>query len=138
MCTGSITRVTAGLLQKLASKFQIQSRTPPVDMQWSGSDAVVLLWPSTVVVAAQSEFVSYPYPDDVRLVLTPEVDSLRILTSEGVEMVQIVPLPTQDIFAFGSTEPASLLFDSFEDFAHAEARADQNRRQIQEDDMSGF
>ena len=130
--------------QKQASNFSVKAKKQPLAMEWCGSDAVVLLFNNDqIIVASSNEFIPYPYnqgmdgsvPGGNRILLIPEIDSMRIITNRTCEILSIVPFSTQDIFSYGSQEPASLLYDSYEDFENGDARADSHRRQISPENM---
>jgi len=137
--------------QKQASNFSVKAKKQPLAMEWCGSDAVVLLFNNEqIIVASSNEFIPYPYSNSSgdqypysnssgdqqqRIILIPEIDSLRIVTNRTCECLSIVPFSTQDIFSYGSQEPASLLYDSYEDFEIGDARADSHRRQIATEHM---
>lgn len=114
--------------QKQASNFSVKAKKQPLAMEWCGSDAVVLLFNNDqIIVASSNEFIPYPYTNNGlqggnRILLIPEIDSIRIITNRTCEILSIVPFSTQDIFSYGSQEPASLLYDSYEDFEIGDAR----------------
>eukprot|EP01083_Nonionella_stella_P018552 51667_1 len=128
--------VSSRNFQKQMSNFSVKSSKQPLAMEWCGSDAVILVFNNDqIICAASNEFIPYPYSDVDGIILCPEVDSMRIITSRSCEVLSIVPFCTQDIFSYGSREPASLLYDSFEDFNASDARADAQRRKIAGDAM---
>lgn len=116
-----------------------QAKKQPLAMEWCGSDAVVMLFNNDqLIVAANNEFIMYPFPSQSlsnRIVLVPECDSLRVITARTCEILCAVPRSSEDIFSYGSQEAASLLYDSYEDFERGDARADSHRRQIPPEEM---
>lgn len=115
--------------------FQVKVKSFPIDLQWCDRTSTVLLFKNQIILVAENEFIPYPYSEGTDIILIPECDSLRILTTNSCEILQLVAWSTQEIFAFGSTEPASLLYDSYEDFANGDARADSHRRRIKVEEM---
>ncbi|KND02893.1 tethering complex subunit VPS16 [Spizellomyces punctatus DAOM BR117] len=115
--------------QKNLAEFSTNSSTPPVQMTWCGTDAVVLHWPDTVLMVGPfGDWIKYSYEGIVHLV--PEVDGVRIISDERCEFLQRVPTAIEDIFKIGSTAPGAILFDALEHFEKKSPRADENIRNI--------
>lgn len=76
-----------------------------------GSDSVVVAWDSLVlVVGPYNESISYTY--DASVFLVTEIDGVRIYSDRLHEFLHKVPDATEDIFKYGSTEPAARLYDA--------------------------
>lgn len=74
-------------------------------------EAVVISYPSllmVVTIAGDSNMYTY----DQAIFLIPEMDSVRILTSNCHETIQKVPKCVNHIFAINSQEPSSWLFEA--------------------------
>jgi vacuolar protein sorting-associated protein 16 len=87
-----------------------------IQLGWCGSDAVLLTFPTSVILLAPGgETVEYTYMSTPHLVT--ETDGARILTSMECDMVQRVPESSESVFRPGSTAPAAFLFDASESFS---------------------
>ena len=56
------------------------------------------------------------YSFDQPLYIKTEVDGARILTKDHCEFIERVPDSTEEIFKIGSTKPAALLYDAWQNF----------------------
>ncbi|KAJ3335380.1 hypothetical protein HDU93_005657, partial [Gonapodya sp. JEL0774] len=65
--------------------------------------------------------------------LVPEVDSVRIITSESCEILGKVPAATEAVFRIGATGPAATLYDALESFERKSPKADELVRSIRAD-----
>lgn len=84
-------------------------------------DSVLLYWDETLLMVGPSgDPVSYTYDDSI--VLIPECDGVRILSSTSMEFLQRVPDSTVSIFQIASTLPAALLYDALEHFDRRSAK----------------
>jgi hypothetical protein len=81
-----------------------------------------------LMVGPFGDWIKYAYEE--ALVLVPEVDGVRVVTSKTTEFLQMVPPSTLSIFQIGSTDPPAMLFDAFEQFERRSAKADENVREI--------
>lgn len=79
------------------------------------SDAVVIAYPSLLlVVSVAGDTNMYSY--DSSIFLVPEMDCVRIITSNYHEMIQKVPKSVNNIFAINSQEPSSWLFEAYKKY----------------------
>ena len=106
--------------------FESQSLVMPLDVAWCGEDAVVLVWRDSglVMVGPYGDWITLPYDERVHLV--SESDCCRIVTPYSCELLQRVPLCTENVRRIGSTEPAALLFDAAEAFEEGDPKSDDN------------
>ncbi|KAG8824734.1 hypothetical protein FRC17_009032 [Serendipita sp. 399] len=96
------------------------SSTPPNQIAWCGSDAVLIAYPTTVyLLGPGGETLFYPYGSTPVLVTEP--DGTRVLTAIECEFVQRVPESLESVLRPGSIAPAAFLFDASESFAKREA-----------------
>ncbi|KAF9430792.1 hypothetical protein BGZ94_003842 [Podila epigama] len=110
--------------QKNLSEFATKSQVPPQQLVWCGTDSVILYWDRIVLMVGPfGDWIKYSYDDAIFLI--PEVDGVRIISSEKCEFLQKVPAVTEDIFKIGSTAPGAMLYDALDHF-----EADENIRSI--------
>ncbi|KAG0268380.1 hypothetical protein DFQ27_006874 [Actinomortierella ambigua] len=111
------------------SEFSTKSRMPPQQLVWCGTDSVILYWDKIVLmVGPHGDWIKYTYDDAIYLI--PEIDGVRIISSEKCEFLQKVPSVTEDIFKIGSTAPAAMLYDALDHFERRSPKADENIRSI--------
>ena len=111
--------------QDRLSEYESKVKTPPRDLQWCGNNAVVLAWEDEVhLVGPNGAASKYFYDSFVHLL--PDVDGLRILTSDLCEFLQKVPDPSEEVFRLGSTSPASVLLDAIDQLEKKSPKADDN------------
>lgn len=102
--------------------LHLQMGEPPDSMTWCGEDAVLAHWAASgsLLLVGPGDSATFPsYEEDsagVPLVLTPEVDGARVVSRRASAFVQRVPDPVVATFGIGSTDPAALLYDAFEQF----------------------
>ncbi|CAG7849893.1 Vacuolar protein sorting-associated protein 16 homolog [Serendipita indica DSM 11827] len=100
----------------VSSLAATSSTSTPIQLAWCGSDAVLLSYPTTVVLLAPGgETLTYHYVSTPYMVTEP--DGVRVLNKEDCEFVQRVPDSLEKVFRPGSTAPAAFLFDASESFA---------------------
>lgn len=98
-------------------------------IQWCGNNTVALAWENEVVMVGPfGESLRYYYSSPVHLI--SEIDGVRIIGSQKMELIQKVAESTSTVFRPGSSEPAALLYDASENFAHRSAKADEGLRAI--------
>lgn len=68
------------------------------------------------------------YNSEDRVFLKQEIDSVRIISCETVELLLRVPESVVSIKSIGSTSPGALLFDAIEAYNRGDAKADDNIR----------
>ncbi|BGP40027.1 Vacuolar protein sorting-associated protein 16 [Rhodotorula kratochvilovae] len=102
----------------------------PDQVQWCGSNAVVLAWERTVVLVGPfGETLKWFYPSTVHLI--PEPDGARLLSSTSLSLLSLVPPSTQSIFLPGSTAPPALLYEAAREFYDRKSpRADEYVRAL--------
>ncbi|KAG0225975.1 hypothetical protein BGW42_003963 [Actinomortierella wolfii] len=121
--------VVATDFSKSLSEFSTKSKLPPQQLVWCGTDSVILYWDQIVLmVGPHGDWIKYTYDDAIYLI--PEIDGVRIISSEKCEFLQKVPSVTEDIFKIGSTAPAAMLYDALDHFEKKSPKADENIRSI--------
>ncbi|KAF9437396.1 hypothetical protein BGZ76_000869 [Entomortierella beljakovae] len=111
------------------SEFPTESMIPPQQLVWCGSDSVLLYWDKIVLMIGPFKaWAKYHYDDAIYLI--PEIDGIRVISSEKCEFLQIVPEETESIFKIGSTAPAAMLYDALDHFEKKSPKADENIRSI--------
>ncbi|KAG0200791.1 hypothetical protein BGX28_006226 [Mortierella sp. GBA30] len=121
--------VVSADFQKSLSEFATRSQIPPQQLVWCGTDSVVLYWDKIVLmVGPYGDWIKYTY--DEAIFLIPEIDGVRVISSEKCEFLQKVPDVTETIFKIGSTAPAAMLYDALDNFEKKLPKADENIRSI--------
>lgn len=59
-----------------------------------------------------------------------EVDGVRVVGPDVCDLIQKVPAPSVSVFRPGSTAPAAILFDAWENFEKRAPKADESIRSI--------
>ncbi|CAI5465581.1 unnamed protein product [Closterium sp. Yama58-4] len=118
----------------------VQIVLPPDAMAWCGEDAVLLSWqhPPALMLVGPVDAINVPAPasaldtststTDSRLVLIPECDGVRLLSSSHSDFISRVPEPTVAAFALASTAPPALLLEAFGLFERRSGKADEHVR----------
>ncbi|KAI8351246.1 Vps16, N-terminal region-domain-containing protein [Mortierella sp. GBAus27b] len=115
--------------QKNLSEFETKSKVPPIQLAWCGTDSVILYWDSIVLMVGPfGGWIKYTY--DEAIFLVPEIDGVRVISSEKCEFLQKVPDVTENIFKIGSTTPAAMLYDALDSFEKKLSKSDENIRSI--------
>ncbi|KAH6558965.1 hypothetical protein KP509_1Z035300 [Ceratopteris richardii] len=113
----------------LVSDSATESALPPEQLQWCGSDSVLLYWEDRLLMLGpKNRSIQYDYEES--LVLVPECDGVRIISGSCTEFLQLVPESTVSVFKIGSTSPAAMLYDALDHFDRRSAKADENLRLI--------
>ncbi|KAF2468812.1 vacuolar protein sorting-associated protein 16 [Lindgomyces ingoldianus] len=103
--------VVSGDWSEKLSEYNSRAKTVPKDMQWCGSNAVVLAWEDEVhLIGPRSVATKFYY--DAWVHLLPDVDGLRLLTNDVCEYLQKVPDETEEVFRLGSETPAANLLEA--------------------------
>eukprot|EP00158_Paraphelidium_tribonemae_P006784 Partr_v1_DN27971_c0_g1_i2_m11137 putative vacuolar protein sorting len=111
--------------------FSSRSHVPPLQMVFCGDDSVVVYWEQVLLmIGPHGDWVKYSYDADMPVHLHTERDGLRIVSRVRSEFLQRVPVAVDEIFRFGSTTPAALLFDAWSSFERKDSRADEVLRAI--------
>lgn len=119
---------------KRVLEFDTKTEMPPIAMQWCGDDSVVMYWKGLglLMVGPYGDWVKYTYTDT--LCILQEVDCLRILTKDKVEILQRVPATTDAICRIGSFAPSAMLVDAMEAVNAGDPKANDNIQAIREED----
>ncbi|KAH9826633.1 Vacuolar protein sorting-associated protein 16 [Teratosphaeria destructans] len=111
--------------QSRLSEYDSKVKTPPKDLQWCGNNAVLLAWEDEIhLVGPNGSAAKFFYDSFVHLL--PDVDGIRLLTSDVCEFLQKVPEPSEEVFRLGSTSPASVLLDAIHQLDNKSPKADDN------------
>lgn len=111
--------------QERFSEYDSKVKTPPKDLQWCGSNAVVLAWEDEIhLVGPNGASSKFFYDSFVHLL--PDIDGIRILTNDVCDFLQKVPDTTQEVFSFGSNRPGSVLLDAIKQLERKSPKADDN------------
>ncbi|KAL8873659.1 MAG: hypothetical protein Q9174_000913 [Haloplaca sp. 1 TL-2023] len=125
---GMVWVITSDFQTKIG-EYESKAKTPPNDVQWCGNDAVLLAWEDEVHLIGPNG-ASLRYYFDGWVHLLPDVDGVRLLTSDVCEFLQKVPDCTEQVFKFGSNSPASVLLDAVDQLEKKSPKADENIRLI--------
>lgn len=112
--------------QERFSEYDSRVKTPPKDLQWCGNNAVVLAWEDEVRLVGPSGTGATPWEYNAFVHLLPDVDGIRILTTDVCDFVQKVPDATEEIYRPGSTAPGAVLVDAVELLEKRSPKADDN------------
>jgi hypothetical protein len=103
--------VVSGDWSEKLSEYDSRVKTMPKDMQWCGSNAVALAWEDEIhLIGPRSAATKFYYDSWVHLL--PDVDGIRLLTSDVCEFIQKVPDEAVDVFRLGSDSPAANLLEA--------------------------
>uniref|UniRef100_A0A8C6SSQ0 Vacuolar protein sorting-associated protein 16 homolog n=1 Tax=Neogobius melanostomus TaxID=47308 RepID=A0A8C6SSQ0_9GOBI len=133
--TGLVWTGTSNLQAKL-SEVDTKMRSAPKQMVWcrrprAQQPSVVLMWERLLLVAGQcSDTIQFPL--DSVSVLVPELDGVRVLSGSHQELLQEVPLVSQEIFKIASMSPGALLLEAHREYEKLSQRADEYLREIKE------
>ena len=132
---------SAGLLvvyntafSKRVLEFDTKTELAPLAMQWCGDDSVVMYWKGLglLMVGPYGDWIKYTYGEG--LCILQEVDCLRIVTRDKVEILQRVPATTDAICRIGSFAPAAMLVDAMEAVNAGDPKANDSIEAIREED----
>jgi len=113
-CEGGWLVVTNPLLENTFLEFDTKAGIPPTQMCWCGLDSIVMHWPEVglLMVGPYGDWIKYTYNSP--LLLVREIDSLRIITENRIEILSRVSSSVEAIERIGSFEPAAILCDTVE------------------------
>lgn len=111
------------------SEYDSKTKTTPTQIHWCGNDSVILAWEDEIHMVGPNGVAAKFYYDD-RVHIVPDLDGVRLLTSQLCEFLQKVPDPTEEVFRLGSSSPASVLLDSIELLDQKSPKADENIQRI--------
>lgn len=148
LCTlqGKVWVIKSDFQDKLSEyDTEMGAEALPRAMEWCGNDSVVLAWADEVhMIGPRGAALRHYYDSWVHLI--PEMDGIRMVSTEKCEFLQKVPgnlpLPqsirvpasnihltidaTEDIFKIGATSPASILLDAVDQIERKSPKADDN------------
>ncbi|KAL8729527.1 MAG: hypothetical protein Q9181_004972 [Wetmoreana brouardii] len=125
---GMVWVITSDFQNKIG-EYESKAKTPPKDVQWCGNDAVMLAWEDEVhLIGPNGALLKYYFDGWVHLL--PDIDGVRLVTSDVCEFLQKVPDCTVDVFKLGSNSPASVLLDAVDQLEKKSPKADENIRLI--------
>nr|POF18683.1 putative vacuolar protein sorting-associated protein 16 like [Quercus suber] len=110
--------------QERRTEYDSKVKTPPGDLQWIGNNAVALAWEDEIHLIGPNG-TAEKFEDYTSFVhLVPDIDGLRVLTSDICEFIQRVPGPTEEIFRTGASSPAAMLLDALNHLENKSPKAD--------------
>lgn len=123
-------------LQEKFSEVDTKMRSAPKQMIWcrrprAQQSSVVLMWDRLLLVAGQCND-TIQYPLDSPCLLVPELDGVRVVSGLHQELLQEVPLVSQEIFKIASMSPGALLLEAHREYEKCSQRADEYLREIKE------
>lgn len=107
------------------TEYDSRVKTPPKDLQWCGNNAVVLAWEDEVHLVGPNGAASKHYYDSF-VHLSPDIDGIRLFTTDVCDFIQKVPDVSEEVFRLGSTSPASVLLDAVDQLEKKSPKADDN------------
>ncbi|KAK6333400.1 hypothetical protein TWF718_011212 [Orbilia javanica] len=120
---GKVWVIDVKFQQKLSEYDSGKTDEIPLDVQWCGIDSVVLVWEDEVhMVGPAGAALRWYYDSKVNLV--PEMDGIRMITTEKCEFLQRVPDVTRSIFEFGSSSPPAGLLEAVGHLERKSPKAD--------------
>ncbi|KAL7272754.1 Vacuolar protein sorting-associated protein 16 [Rhizina undulata] len=97
----------------------------PKAVEWCGNDSVVLAWDDEVhMVGPRGAALKHWY--DSRVHVIPDLDGVRLITTEKCEFLQKVSEVTEETLKIGATSPASILLDAVDQLERKSPKADDN------------
>lgn len=108
----------------------------PNDLNWCGEDSVVLHWKNlgVLMVGPYGDWLRFPYHAQ-NVHLSAEMDCCRVVTDQGVELLQRVPPNTAAMMRIGSIEPSAMLLDASEAFLKGSPSSDEAAKAIRKTGM---
>lgn len=114
--------------QNKYSEYDSKAKTRPNNIYWCGNDSVVLAWEDEIhVVGPEGAAAKYYYDDIVHVV--PDIDGVRLITSQSCEFLHKVPDESEEVFKLVDA-PAPVLFDSIELLEKRSPKADESMQRI--------
>ncbi|KAK9474855.1 Vps16, N-terminal region-domain-containing protein [Dipodascopsis tothii] len=111
--------------QKKYSEYDTGTTAVPSSVVWCGNDCAVIAWEDEVrLVGPGGQVLSFFYAG--RVFLVPEIDGVRVISSDRCEFIAKVPDVTVDAFRIGSTAPSAILLDAAEHLLNKSPKADDN------------
>lgn len=118
-------------LKKKYREFDTGQTKRPLQMCWcldpedgNRASAIVISYPSQLLIIGMDGGSTY-YSFDPVIVLIPEMDCVRVLTSSCHEMIQKIPKCVNNIFAINSQEASSFLFEAHKKFQERSHQSDE-------------
>uniref|UniRef100_A0A3B3R9I6 Vacuolar protein sorting-associated protein 16 homolog n=1 Tax=Paramormyrops kingsleyae TaxID=1676925 RepID=A0A3B3R9I6_9TELE len=140
--SGHVWMGSANLKEKLC-EVDTKMRTPPTQMAWcwrpkSQQPSVVIMWEKYLLFLALVVLnLLFGYNLDNESVLVPELDSVRIISGTHHELLQEVPVVSEEIFKIASMAPGALLLEAHKEYEKESQKADEYLREIKEQDGLG-
>lgn len=115
--------------QNKYSEYDSKAKTTPNQIYWCGNDSVVLAWEDEIHMVGPNGVAAKYYYDDIVHVI-PDVDGVRLITSQSCEFLHKVPDDSEEVFKLGANSPAPVLFDSIDLLEKKSPKADENVQRI--------
>ncbi|CAH1401892.1 unnamed protein product [Nezara viridula] len=111
-------------LSKCFRLYDVRNTLIPVQLVWCGNDAVIINWGMILeVIGLKEECIKYHYDESVFLV--QEVDCVRAITLQSMDIIQKVPQVVRDIFRISGTAPGSFLLEASKQFKKKNHRSNE-------------
>ncbi|XP_032879449.1 vacuolar protein sorting-associated protein 16 homolog [Amblyraja radiata] len=136
--TGSIWLGSSSLKDMLCM-IDTNFQTAPKQFVWcnrpkSSNPTVIGIWDKLLFIAGRAEeTIKFYLDEDVHLV--PEIDGVRIISSNAHEFLHEVPPACQDIFKIASMAPGALLLEAHKEYEKESQKADEYLREIKEQNL---
>ena len=115
--------------QNKYSEYDTKAKTPPTNLYWCGNDSVVLAWEDEIhMIGPNGAAAKYFYDSQVHAV--PDIDGIRLITSDSCEFLHKVPDGTEEVFRIASKAPAAVLLDAIDLLEKKSPKADENIQRI--------
>ena len=111
--------------QDRLSEYESKVKTPPKALEWCGNNAVVLAWEDELHLVGPNGAASKFFYDSF-VHLLPDIDGIRILTSDLCDFMQKVPDASEEVFRSVPPSPGSILLDAIEQLEKKSPKADDN------------
>lgn len=111
--------------QDRLSEYESKVKTPPKALEWCGNNAVILAWEDELHLVGPNGAASKSFYDSF-VHLLPDIDGIRILTSDVCDFMQKVPDASEEVFRSVPPSPGSILLDAVELLEKKSPKADDN------------
>uniref|UniRef100_A0A023F2B4 Vacuolar protein sorting-associated protein 16 homolog n=1 Tax=Triatoma infestans TaxID=30076 RepID=A0A023F2B4_TRIIF len=111
-------------LKKCTRLYDTRSANLPTQLVWCGVDAVVINWGLHLeLVGPFEESLHYNYDETVFCI--QEVDCIRVVSSQSMDIIQKVPEVVRNIFGINSTAAGSYLLEASKQYQKKNHRANE-------------
>lgn len=122
----------------IESTFTTGFERIPSNVKWCGSHALALYWSPKALGKQKLSLLLIIGPErdyfkllfDSNLQIETEIDGLRIISEEASEFLYKVPSSVCRVFKIGSMDPATILYEAYNDFENMDPSAVKNLRRL--------